>query len=710
MPSYQVNSEGPSYGRTSSGGYSSHGVGHSNYGYSQEMSEKNRYDRPPSYTSSNSRDDRRREGGSGHSRNKSLHATETYQEEEYERGHWGSKAEFLLSCIGYSVGIGNVWRFPYLAYQNGGGAFLVPYFILLLLVGKPMYYMETALGQYARLSPLQVWRCAPIATGVGVAMLVVSLIVAIYYNVIMAYSIIYVGVSFRGITDPEGMPWSYCGAWWGADDNCRTRSNITDDDAVKEAAKLIRCNPWNASHTEDDGKTWLIDCNKFQSSSEQFWEKYVLNISPAGLAGPARDLKGISGLGDLGGWSYELPLALAFSWIVVFLCLMKGVKSSGKVVYFTATFPYLVLIALLVRGVTLPGALDGLLLLFVPKWEKMLEINVWRDAASQMFFSLGVSWGGLVMFGSYNKFHNKINWDAAFVSSMDFFTSIISSCVVFSILGYLSRETGVPVDEVAKGGQGLAFIAYPEALATVPLPWLWSILFFLMLFFLGLDSEFALLETVLTAIYDGFPKARAHKVKLTFLGCLSCFLLGLPCVSSSGQYVLNLMDTYGAGFAVIWIALWEVICLMWIYGVCNFSKDISLMIGSQPFILTKVCWAFVCPVALLVIFILSLVYWSTPLYNQTVPYPDWAHWLGWVLVGISAVQVPLWAVLMSLVYLCKRKLTKVVRPTREWGPGDPQVRRAIYEEQHNIAPGRKHNYSSNYNTGYDNQAISAYNM
>ena len=80
----------------------------------------------------------------------------TDSEEEEERGHWGSKAEFILSCIGYSVGIGNVWRFPYLAYKNGGGAFLVPYFILLILVGKPMYYMETALGQFARLSPLQV--------------------------------------------------------------------------------------------------------------------------------------------------------------------------------------------------------------------------------------------------------------------------------------------------------------------------------------------------------------------------------------------------------------------------------------------------------------------------------------------------------------------------------------------------------------------------
>ena len=140
-----------------------------------------------------------------------------------------------------------------------------------------MYYMETALGQYARLSPLQVpadkykqhhhrassyhhsqvWRCSPIATGVGVAMLVVSLIVAIYYNVIMAYSIIYVGVSFRGITDPkvitiplkmmtkmtlylQGMPWSYCGDWWGANANCRTRSNFTDDPVVRAAANLTR--------------------------------------------------------------------------------------------------------------------------------------------------------------------------------------------------------------------------------------------------------------------------------------------------------------------------------------------------------------------------------------------------------------------------------------------------------------------------------------
>ena len=80
-----------------------------------------------------------------------------------------------------------------------------------------------------------------------------------------------------------------------------------------------------------------------------------------------------------------------------------------QVVYFTATFPYVILIALLVRGVTLPGATIGLEKLFIPDFTRLQDIQVWKDAASQMFFSLGISWGGLMMFGSYNKFHNKIN-------------------------------------------------------------------------------------------------------------------------------------------------------------------------------------------------------------------------------------------------------------------------------------------------------------
>lgn len=597
-------------------------------------------------------------------------------DDEIDRGHWGSKAEFILSCVGYSVGIGNVWRFPYLAYSNGGGSFLIPYFILLIFIGKPMYYMETAIGQFSRLSPLQVWRCAPIAKGVGYAMCVVSLIVAIYYNVIMAYSIIYIGATVQGIVDGQ-LPWTYCGDW--SDENCVVPDNTT----AKDVFGLQKC---SATVTEN--------CTNAENPSEQFWYNAVLNISLDGLGEP----------GDLGGFDYKLPLALMFSWLIVFLCLMKGVKSSGKVVYFTATFPYVILIALLVRGVTLPGATTGLYYLVVPEWEKLLEATVWKKAAEQMFFSLGVSWGGLMMFGSYNKFNNKINLDAGFVSSLDFFTSIIASVVIFSVLGFLSEQLGVDIKDVAAGGQGLAFIAYPTALAKLPLPELWSILFFAMLFFLGLDSEFALLETVLTAMYDGYPKLRNHKVKMTFIACVCCYLLGLPCCSYAGQYVLDLMDTYGAGFAILWIAFWECVGFMWIYGVKNVCKDIKLMIGSEPGWFWKITWAGVAPIFLLVIFIASVVQWQKPQYNGNIAYPEWAHSIGWTLVGLSAVQIPLWAILMTLYYLFKRKISQVIKPDSKWGPGDKAVRKQILEEMAGMPTVSRYSYDNN------GMAYEAYHM
>jgi len=682
MSSYSVNSSG-------------YGSGYNNYGYRgshQEMAEYTRngsghhqVNGYPQHSQSYSHQRSASVSHSGNgvapvtngSNNRASVMAAPDDDDEYDRGHWGSKAEFILSCVGFSVGIGNVWRFPYLAYQNGGAAFLIPYIILLIFVGKPMYYMETAMGQFARTSPLQIWRCAPIAKGVGFAMIVLSLIVSIYYNVIMAYSIIYIGASFVGTYDK--LPWTYCGKWWGADENCVELQNAEN----KTFLKLKPCNPLLNITQETH------NCTNTQTSSQQFWEKYVLNITD-GLGEP----------GDLGGFKYDLPLALLLSWIVVFLCLMKGVKSSGKVVYFTATFPYVILIALLVRGCMLEGAVDGLKYLFVPTWEKLLDMEPWRKAAEQMFFSLGISWGGLMMFGSYNKFHNKINIDAAVVSSLDFITSLIASCVIFSVLGFLSHEIDVPVEHVAKGGQGLAFVVYPEALSRLPLPWLWAVLFFFMLFLLGLDSEFALLETALTALYDGFPKMRSHKIKITAVACVSCYLLGLPCVSASGQYVLDLMDTYGAGFAVLWTGFWELVGLMWIYGYRNVCKDIKLMLGSEPSVFWKVTWALISPVFLLVIFLVGVITWEEHMYSGVVPYPEWATWIGWGLVGISAVQIPLWAVLMTLYYLIKGRPSQVIKPTPEWGPGDKAVRRAILDEQQGIARSNKYSYDNegmNYN-------------
>jgi len=555
-----------------------------------------------------------------------------------ERGHWGSRVEFLLSCVGYSVGLGNVWRFPFLAYENGGGAFLIPYFILLVLVGKPLYFMEAALGQFGQVGPLQVWvEMLPAAVGVGVAMIIISMIVAIYYNVIMAYCLFYL---FNSLTSV--LPWTVCDPQW-ADERCYVRGVNTSAPGLEDQCVA-------------DGIGGCKDLVP-QTAEEQFWERKVLDIRSEGLGE----------FGDFGNIKMDLAFYLLLSWIVVLLCLAKGIKTSGKAVYFTATFPYLVMLVLLVVGLTLPGAEQGLYYLFVPKWEKLLSFTVWRRAASQVFFSLGISWGGIIMFGSYNKFNAQVHVDAHIVSVIDFLTSIMASVVIFSTLGHSAHKLGVDVESVAKGGQGLAFVAYPEALSHLPVPQLWSAIFFLMLFLLGLDSEFALFETVLCAIFDTFPRLRSVKLVVTSFMCMVCFLLGLPCITQTGQYVLDIMDTYGASLSVLVIAVAEMVALMWGYGFDNFSQDIKAMLGFTPGWYFKACWVVISPVLLVAIFIASCADWHQPSYGST-PYPTWAHAIGWALTLVSVIQIPFWMFIMMMVSLMSGRLGfwSIFYPADSW--------------------------------------------
>jgi len=612
---------------------------------------------------------------------------------EDERENWGSKWEFIFSCVGLSVGIGNVWRFPTLAYENGGGSFLIPYFILLLFIGKPMYYMELALGQFAQRGPVSVWKLCPLGQGVGIAQCVVSCIVAIYYNVIMAYCLFYIFSSFA-----EEVPWSKCSSDWGYN------ADIASDD---------HCYAWSK---DNPNATCAAADGKCESSAKQYYDKVVLGIDKAVLSPTAEwtddvtkitnETYALTELGNIGKIKWDITLCLLLSWIVVFACLVKGIKSSGKVVYFTATFPYLLLLILLVYGCTLDGALEGVKELFEPKWsgpKSIQDPQVWRKAAEQMFFSLSVSWGGLIMFGSYNKFHHKVHVTATVISSLDFVTSIIAGVVIFSILGALSKETGVPLDEIVQGGQGLAFIAYPTALARLPVPQVWSIMFFFMLFLLGLDSEFALLETVLTAFYDGIPSLKRFKPIMTFLLCVSCFLISLPCMSYSGAFVFQIMDEYGGGMSVMWIAIFEVIGIMWFYGANNFAKDLNFMLNISM----EGCWAWcrhyvmviiwtLIPILLILIQSVSLANWEQPDYADKIKYPDWIHGIGYFLILIAAAQIPIWALFMTLYYLCapSKRVSDVVRPTPEWGPGDKQARKMYQANKAARQKGHLHGYEN----------------
>ncbi|RUS72413.1 hypothetical protein EGW08_019831, partial [Elysia chlorotica] len=306
-------------------------------------------------------------------------------------------------------------------------------------------------------------------------MVIISGIVCVYYNIIIAWTFYYVYSTMQST-----LPWSRCDNSWN------TPSCIGPGSILNE--------------TEQDKK------NGTQSSVE-FWERNVLNRS--------------KGLEHFGSVRWPLFICLWLSWFAVFLCLCKGVKSSGKVVYVTATFPYLVLSILLIKCAMLPGAKEGLKWYLIPQWGKLASVKVWGDAALQIFYSVGMAWGSLITLASYNKFNNNVFRDAMIVPSVNCFTSVFAGLVIFSVLGFMSHTTGKPIEDVVTQGPGLIFIVYPEAVTKMPVSHFWAVMFFLMILTIGMDSQFGMFETMTSAFVDEYPKLlRKHKLAFTAFMCV----------------------------------------------------------------------------------------------------------------------------------------------------------------------------------------------
>lgn len=523
---------------------------------------------------------------------------------EEEREKWGKKIDFMLSCIGYAVGLGNVWRFPYLCYENGGATFLIPYFIMLAINGIPLFYMELAIGQYLSLGTVGAWTAlCPIARGIGFGMIMVSFLVSIYYNLIIAWCLLYLFESFR-----KDVPWKNCGNNWNTP-LCSETTERAD----------FNCSAIGLA----------VGC-KTTSPSEEFFNHYILKITDS--------------ISDMGSVSWQIVLCLILAWVIVYLCLIKGVASSGKVVYFTATFPYVVLFILMIRGATLEGSLDGVLFYLRPDVSKLKDPRVWVRAASQIFYSLGVGFGSLITFGSYNKFNNNCERDAIIVSCVNCGTSFFAGFVVFSVLGFMAQTLKVEVGDVVTSGPGLAFVGYPEAIAQMPVSTLWAILFFFMLLTLGLDSQFAMVECVVTGLSDEYPKyLRRYKPFFLIGVCVLMFLLAIPMCSQGGMYVFNLFDMQSGGISLLFIGFCEAAVIGWGVGTQTLGDMIEKMIGKRPNIFFLICWKYLSPLATLVIIIASLAQWGGISYDKK-PYPGWAEFFGWLLALASMVMVPIFAI------------------------------------------------------------------
>ncbi|XP_034097306.1 sodium- and chloride-dependent glycine transporter 1 [Drosophila albomicans] len=541
------------------------------------------------------------------------------------RGQWNSKAEFVLSLIGYAIGIGNVWRFPYLCYRSGGGAFLVPYMLMVILCGIPLFYMEVLIGQFSGTGCTGMFRLVPILKGTGYCMVVVNAYCVCYYSVIISYPIRMLYYCFW-----KTVPWSTCDHHWNTP-NCTAIEDLHN-------------------HVGETLKT----------SSDEFFHLEVLRIS--------------SSIAELGTMVWGQLLSLFITWLIIYLCVVRGIKSVGKVVYFTAPFPYLLLTILFIRGVTLPGAASGIKFFIYPQWDRLYDLKVWSDAAIQMFFGLGPGWGGIVNMASFNNFRNSAKFDSFLVVSVNVFTSIYAGFVVFSVLGFLSEQSGIPVATVATSGAGLAFVTYPQAISMLPLPQLWGVLFFVMLFILGIDSVFVQLEAITTSILDEVEVLRNHKWKVTLILCIFFFSMSTIMCTNAGMFILQLFDWYSSALAIIVVCLVEVIMVAFIYGIDNFMTDVEFMLGKRPALFWKIAWKYITPIVLTFVLFTSIIFLRKITYNG-IEYPTWAVAIGWLSFVSSIILIPLYVVYIMIIKrdTLKDSLKKRLKPL-DWTPADPDDR------------------------------------
>ncbi|XP_068715503.1 sodium- and chloride-dependent taurine transporter-like isoform X1 [Montipora foliosa] len=538
-----------------------------------------------------------------------------------QRETWSSKLDFLLALMGFSIGLGNIWRFPYLCFKNGGGCFLIPYLICLIVAGVPVLVLEIGMGQFTSQGGITAWKMCPLFQGIGYAGVAVMQYINIYYTVILGWSLFYMFASFRST-----LPWSHCGNEWNTA-NCV--DNRKGNSIIEETLNNTFGNITISANGTFNGTASNVTAGKPVLASQEYWEYRVLRVSHA--------------LDEQGTVNWDLALCLLLAWVICYLCVCKGVKSSGKVVYFTATAPYVLLTALLVRGVTLPGAAEGIKFYLTPDWSRLNDGQVWIDAGTQVFFSYSIGMGTMAALGSYNKFHNNFYRDAIFFTLFNSGTSFYGGFLIFSVLGFMAKNQGVAVQEVAKSGPGLAFIVYPEAVSQMPLAPLWSVLFFIMLFLLGLDSEFVGIEGFVTAIVDLYPQhlRRGYRKELfTAFVCAVWYLIGLSMVTEGGMYVFQLFDSYsGSGSVLLLVVICESLAIGWLYGRRRFYSDMERMMGFRINPWIGWCWCFFAPMFCAFIFIFNLVTYTPLSYGKYV-FPGWGMAIGWLLTVSSLLLIP----------------------------------------------------------------------
>ncbi|MFY7066354.1 sodium-dependent transporter [Nocardiopsis changdeensis] len=404
------------------------------------------------------------------------------------REQWGTRAGFLMAAIGSAVGLGNIWRFPYIAYENGGGAFMVPYLVALLTAGIPLLILEYSIGhRYRSSAPLSYRRISRPTEAIGWWQVAICFVIAIYYGAIIAWSSSYVWFSITGA--------------WGEDPNAF------------------------------------------------FFGDYLqMSEAPGGIT----------------GYVPAVAWPLIAVWIVVLAILALGVRNgiekANKVFIPLLVVLFLILV---VQALTLDGATTGLNALFTPDWSAMADGSVWVAAYGQIFFSLSIGFGIMVTYASYLKRKADLTGSAMVAGFANSSFELLAGIGVFAALGFMATAAGTAVDEVATSGIGLAFIAFPQIISTLPFGGaLFGVLFFASLVIAGLTSLISIVEVVVSAVQDRVGLGRLQAVLI--VGGLIALVSILIFPTHQGLHYLDVFDHFINQYGIVLAALVMLIVFGWV--------------------------------------------------------------------------------------------------------------------------------------------------
>ncbi len=544
---------------------------------------------------------------------------------EQTRENWGSRAGFVLAAVGSAVGLGNLWGFPYKVYDNGGGAFLIPYLIAMLLVGIPLLILEFSLGHMTQKAAPDAFRGINRKTEpVGWWGIILGFVIITYYPVILAYCLNFLIVCVGGIFTGGELPWAGEGL-----------------DGVKQAKSYFfndYLQTWTETELDSGVKPWAF-----------------------------------------GRLVTPIVLSLVAIWVLMYLCIFRGVKLVSKVVLWTVPLPWIMLMLLTIRGLTLPGAGEGLNFFLDPEWGRLANPETWRWAFGQMFFSMSLAFGVMITYASFLHRKSDINNNAAIIGLADIGTSFAAGIAVFATLGAMAFATqhaafvqqnadlAVPVTEIVDGGPSLAFVAFPYALAQLPGSAWFGAVFFVALLTLGIDSAFSITESVLTGLVDKTGWSRGKTlIGMSLVGLAG----GVIYCTRGGLNWLGTMDSFinSTWGGICLLGLLECVVIGWAYRLGRLREHANERSDWHLGGWWEIIIRYIAPVLLSALFAWSLLEKLSGPFLYT-PKGE-LNWLMVVGVGV-AIAAPILALLLSLRHSpgANRHATHVGQPRTGRGLG-----------------------------------------